>query len=65
MRLSNVAACAYIVVVSLMSVSLTRAASDCSISGTLADWGESSTSDIDLSVRRKLPISDQDAWHGE
>ena len=48
MRLSNVAACAYIVVVSLMSVSSTRAASDCSISGTLADWGESSTSDIDL-----------------
>ena len=48
MRLSNVAACAYIVVVSLMSVSSTRAASDCSISGTLADWGESSTSDIDV-----------------
>jgi hypothetical protein len=48
MRLSNVAALALIVVVSLMSVSSTRAASDCSISGTLADWGESSTSDIDI-----------------
>jgi hypothetical protein len=29
-------------------VSSTRAASDCSISGTLADWGENSTSDIDM-----------------
>lgn len=37
-----------IVVGSLMSVSSTRAASDCSISGTLADWGEGSTSDIDI-----------------
>ena len=28
--------------------SLARAASDCSISATLADWGESSTGDIDV-----------------
>jgi hypothetical protein len=48
MRLSNVAALALIVAASLMTVSSTRAASDCSISGTLADWGESSTSDIDM-----------------
>ena len=31
-----------------MSASLARAASNCSISATLADWGESSTSDIDV-----------------
>ena len=49
MRLSNVAALALIVgATSLMPVSLARAASDCSISATLADWGESSTSDIDV-----------------
>jgi hypothetical protein len=33
---------------SLVAVSLARAASDCSISGTLADWGENSTSYIDM-----------------
>jgi hypothetical protein len=49
MRLSKVAAFALIVgAPSLMSVSLARTASDCSISGTLADWGEDSTSYIDL-----------------
>ena len=49
MRLSNVAALVLIVGVSnLMSVLSARAASDCSISATLADWGESSTSDIDV-----------------
>jgi hypothetical protein len=49
MRLSTVATLALIVSTpSLMPVSSTRAASDCSISGTLADWGESSTSDIDV-----------------
>ena len=49
MRLSNVAALALIVLApSLMSVSLARAASDCSMSATLADWGENSTSDIDV-----------------
>jgi hypothetical protein len=49
MRLSNVAALALIVgATSLMPVSVARAASDCSISATLADWGESSTSDIDV-----------------
>jgi len=48
MRLSNVGALALIVgATGLMPVSFTRAASDCSISATLADWGESSTSDID------------------
>lgn len=49
MRLSKVAALALIVgAPSLMSVSLARAASDCSISVTLADWGENSTGYIDL-----------------
>ena len=49
MRLSNVAALTLIVgATSLMPVSLARAASDCSVSATLADWGESSTSDIDV-----------------
>ena len=49
MRLSKVAALALIVgAPSLMSVSLARAASDCSMSATLADWGENSTSDIDV-----------------
>ena len=49
MRLSKVAALALIVgATSLMSVSLARAASDCSTSVTLADWGENSTGDIDV-----------------
>src|ERR1700687_521903 len=40
MQLSKVAALALIVgAASLMSASLARAASDCSISATLADWG--------------------------
>jgi len=49
MRLSEVAAFALILgAPNLTSVSLARTASDCSISGTLADWGEDSTSYIDL-----------------
>jgi hypothetical protein len=49
MRLSAVAAWAFIVgATSLIPVSLTLAASDCSISGTLADWGENSTGYIDM-----------------
>jgi hypothetical protein len=49
MRLSKVAALALIIgAPSLMSVSLARAASDCSMSVTLADWGENSTGDIDV-----------------
>ena len=49
MRLSKVAALALIVgALSLMSVSLAPAASDCSMSVTLADWGENSTGDIDV-----------------
>ena len=49
MRLSKVAALALVVgAPSLMSVSSARAASDCSISVTLADWGENSTGYIDL-----------------
>ena len=49
MRLSNVAALALFVgAPSLMSASLARAASDCSISATLADWGQNSNSDIDV-----------------
>jgi hypothetical protein len=49
MRLSKVAALALIVgTPNLMSVSLAKATSECSISGTLADWGESSTEYIDV-----------------
>ena len=48
-RLSNMVALALIVeATDLMPVSLARAASDCSILATLADWGESSTSDLDV-----------------
>ena len=59
MRLSKVAALAFIVgVTSSMSVSLARAASDCSMSVTLADWGENSTGYIDLASGRdcQFPI---------
>ena len=50
MRLSGVAALALVAgAPGLMSASLARAASDdCSISVTLADWGENSTGSIDL-----------------
>ena len=49
MRLSNVAALALIVgAPSLTSVSLARTAPNCSMSATLADWGENSTGDIDV-----------------
>jgi hypothetical protein len=49
MRLSKVAALALIVgATNLMSVSLARAASDCSTSVTLADWGANSTGYIDI-----------------
>jgi hypothetical protein len=49
MRFSKIAAFALIVgVPSLVSASLARAASDCSISVTLADWGENTTAYIDL-----------------
>ena len=49
MRLSKVATLALIVATpSLMSVPLARSASDCSISVTLANWGENSTGYIDL-----------------
>jgi hypothetical protein len=43
---------------SLMSVSTAWAASECSISGTLADWGENSTAYIDLASGESclLPI---------
>ena len=48
-RLSKVAALALAVgVTSLMHVPLARAASDCSTSVTLADWGENSTGYIDI-----------------
>jgi hypothetical protein len=44
MRLSNVAALMLVVgATSSMSASFARAASDCPISVTLADWGENST----------------------
>ena len=50
-RLSRLAALALIVgAASLLPASLARAASapDCSMSATLADWGENSTGDIDV-----------------
>jgi hypothetical protein len=49
MRLSKVAALALIVGgTGSMSVSAALAASNCSASVTLADWGENSTGDIDI-----------------
>ena len=49
MRLSKVAVLALIVgATGSMSVSLALAASDCPKLAELADWGESSTSDIDV-----------------
>jgi hypothetical protein len=47
MRLSKVAAL-IVAATSLMPVSFARAASDCSASITLADWGENPTGDIDI-----------------
>ena len=49
MRFSEVAALALIVgAAGSMSVSPALAASECSISATLADWGENSTGDIEV-----------------
>jgi hypothetical protein len=49
MRFSKVAAFVLIVdATSVMSVSFARAASDCSASVTLVDWGENSTGYIDI-----------------
>ena len=49
MRLPKVVAFAFFAgVSSLMFVSWARAASDCSMSVTLVDWGENSTADIDV-----------------
>jgi hypothetical protein len=48
MRLSKVTTVALIVGVPSLIVSFARAASDCSMSATLADWGQNSTGDIDL-----------------
>jgi hypothetical protein len=49
MQLSNVAALAFVAgAMSLTSVSLARAASDCPTSVTLADWGENSTGYINV-----------------
>ena len=49
MRLSKITALALIAAVTgSMSVPPALAASDCSTSVTLADWGESSTGDIDV-----------------
>jgi hypothetical protein len=59
MRLSNVAALALVAgTASLTFVSLARAASDCSISATLADWGENSSGEIDIAsgASCQLPI---------
>jgi hypothetical protein len=57
--LSKVAALALIAeATGLMPASPARAASDCSTSMTLADWGENSTADIDVAPGRSclLPI---------
>jgi hypothetical protein len=49
MRLIKLSALTLIVgVPSLLSMSLARAASECSVSATLADWGENWTGYIDL-----------------
>ncbi len=50
MRLCKVVALA-VIVIAPISVSLARAASDCSTLRTPADWGENSTADIDLKSR--------------
>ena len=57
--LSKVAALALIAeATGIMPASPARAASDCSTSMTLADWGENSTADIDVAPGRSclLPI---------
>jgi hypothetical protein len=57
MRLSNVAALALGVgATSLMSVPLARAASDCSTSVSLADWGENSSGYIDVASGRSCLV---------
>lgn len=59
MSLSKVVALAIVIgVTSLTSVSLARAASDCSVSATLADWGENSSGEIDIAsgASCQLPI---------
>jgi hypothetical protein len=69
MRLSKVAALALIAgAPNLMSVSLARAASDCSMLVTLSDWGENSTGYLDLTsgesclfpIRMRGTVSDSD-----
>jgi hypothetical protein len=56
-RWSKVAALALIVgTTSSMSVSLARAASDCSTSVSLADWGENSTGYIDVASGRSCLV---------
>jgi hypothetical protein len=67
MRLCTVVALA-LIVVAPMSVSLARAASDCSTLITPADWGENSTADIDLKsgesclfqIRKRGTVSDSE-----
>lgn len=68
MRLSKIAALALIGGAPLISVSLARAASECSMSVTLANWGENSTGYIDLTsgesclfpIRMRGTVSDSD-----
>jgi hypothetical protein len=71
MPVSKVAAFALIIgATSLTSVSLGQAASDCSISGTLSDWGESSSGYIDLTsgescrfpIRMQCTVSGSDIF---
>ena len=67
MRLSKVAAL-IVAATSLAPVSFVRAASDCSASITLADWGENPTGDIDIapgescqfSIRMRGTVSSSD-----
>jgi hypothetical protein len=61
MRLCTVAALA-LIVVAPMSVSLARAASDCSTLITPADWGENSTADIDLKSGEKARYKGSDTF---
>ena len=48
MRSSKIAALLIVAATSAVSVSSARAASDCSASTTLANWGENVTGDIDI-----------------
>jgi len=50
MRSSKIAALLIVAATSAVSVASARAASDCSASTTLANWGENATGDIDIAA---------------